>query len=216
MAVGSWKESSVHGRWKRWNWKWKRLKLKVTQSGPTLCYPMDYTVHWILRARILEWVAFPFSRGSSQPRDRTQVSHIASGFFTSWATRESVMKFLKHRNAYIFLKWQLYYNRFLKLLLLCVVLASKILVLCHSPNISINILSFNPDHKQTSFVKVKTHQDLRCDLLSRKLKPSGFQHYLLIQCLQVNGKTKAGRGTFWGKAMTSSPRRTETNLDLMT
>ena len=37
---------------------------------------MDYTVHGILQARILEWVAFPFSRGSSQPRDRTQVSHI--------------------------------------------------------------------------------------------------------------------------------------------
>ena len=46
------------------------------------------TVHGILQARILEWVAFPFCRGSSQPRDRTQVSHIAGGFFTSWATRE--------------------------------------------------------------------------------------------------------------------------------
>ena len=47
------------------------------------------TVHRILQARILEWVAFPFSRGSSQPRDRTQVSHIAGGFFTSWVTRET-------------------------------------------------------------------------------------------------------------------------------
>ena len=54
----------------------------------TLCDPMDYTVHGILQARILEWVAFPFSRGSSQPRDQTQVSHIAGGFFTSRATRE--------------------------------------------------------------------------------------------------------------------------------
>ena len=45
---------------------------------------MDYTVHGILQARILEWVAFPFSRGSSQPRDGTQVSHIADGLFTSW------------------------------------------------------------------------------------------------------------------------------------
>jgi len=45
--------------------------------------PMDYTVHGILQARILEWVAVPFSRGSSQPRDQTQVSHIAGGFFTS-------------------------------------------------------------------------------------------------------------------------------------
>ena len=43
-------------------------------------------VHGILQARILEWVAFPFSRGSSQPRDRTQVSCIAGRFFTSWAT----------------------------------------------------------------------------------------------------------------------------------
>ena len=46
-------------------------------------------VHGILQARILEWVAFPFSRGSSQPRDWIQVSHIAGGFFTSWATREA-------------------------------------------------------------------------------------------------------------------------------
>ena len=51
---------------------------------------MDYTVHGILQARILEWVAIPFSRGSSQPRDWTQVSLIASGFFTSWATREAL------------------------------------------------------------------------------------------------------------------------------
>ena len=47
---------------------------------------MDYTVHGILQARMLEWVAFPFSRGSSQPRDWSQVSHIAGRFFASWAT----------------------------------------------------------------------------------------------------------------------------------
>ena len=69
------------------NWKWK--KVKVAQSCPILCDPMDYTLHEILQARILEWVAFPFSRGSSQPRDQTQVSHIAGRFFTSWATREA-------------------------------------------------------------------------------------------------------------------------------
>ena len=50
---------------------------------------LNYTVHRILQARILEWVAFPFSRGSSQPRDRTQVSCISGTFFTSWATREA-------------------------------------------------------------------------------------------------------------------------------
>ena len=54
-----------------------------SQSFPTLCDPMDYTVHGILQARILEWVAFLFSRGSSQSRDQTQVSHIEGGFFTS-------------------------------------------------------------------------------------------------------------------------------------
>ena len=57
-------------------------KVKVAQSCPSLCYPMDYTVHGILEARILEWVAFPFSRGSSQFRDQTQVSCIVGGFFT--------------------------------------------------------------------------------------------------------------------------------------
>ena len=57
--------------------------MKVAQLCPTLCDPMDYTVHGILQARMLDWVAFPSSRGSSQPRDGTQVSHIASGFFTS-------------------------------------------------------------------------------------------------------------------------------------
>ena len=45
------------------------VKVKVTQLCLTLCDPMDYTVHGILQARILEWVAIPFSRGSSQPRD---------------------------------------------------------------------------------------------------------------------------------------------------
>ena len=50
--------------------------MKFTQSSPTLCDPRDYTVCGILQARILECVAFPFSRGSSQPKDRTQVSCI--------------------------------------------------------------------------------------------------------------------------------------------
>ena len=62
---------------------YKKVKVKVAQLCPTLCDPMDYTVHGILQARILEWVAFPFSRQPSQARDRTQVSHIAGGFFTS-------------------------------------------------------------------------------------------------------------------------------------
>ena len=59
------------------------LKVKVTQSCLTLHDPMDYTVPGILQARILEWVAFPFSRGSSWPRNCTGVSCIAGGFFTN-------------------------------------------------------------------------------------------------------------------------------------
>ena len=50
---------------------------------------MDYIVHGNLQAWILEWVAFPLSRESSQPSDQTQVFHIAGGFFTIWATREA-------------------------------------------------------------------------------------------------------------------------------
>ena len=56
--------------------------------------PMDYTIHGILQARILEWVAFPFSKESSEPRDWTQVSHIAGGFFINWATREAIVGLL--------------------------------------------------------------------------------------------------------------------------
>ena len=66
----------------------EKVKVKVAQSCLALCNPMGYAVHWILQARILEWVAFPFFRGSSQPRDRTQVSHVAGRFLTSWTTRE--------------------------------------------------------------------------------------------------------------------------------
>ena len=50
---------------------------------------MDYIVHGILQARILEWAAFLFSGGSSQARDQTQVSCIVARFFTSWATGEA-------------------------------------------------------------------------------------------------------------------------------
>ena len=60
-----------------------KVKVKVTQLCPTFCYPMDYIVLGILGARMLEWEAILFSRGSSQPRDQTQVSCITSGVFTN-------------------------------------------------------------------------------------------------------------------------------------
>ena len=70
------------------------VKVLVAQSCPTLCDCMDYSppgssVHGILQARILEGAAISFSRGSSQPRDQTQVFHIAGGFLAVWATREA-------------------------------------------------------------------------------------------------------------------------------
>ena len=55
--------------------------------------PMDYTVHRTLQARILEWVAVPFSRGYSQPRDQTQVSCTVGRFLPSWATRETQLSY---------------------------------------------------------------------------------------------------------------------------
>ena len=65
------------------------MKVKVSQSCPTLCDPMDYTVHGILQARIPEWVAFPFSRGSSQPRTEPGLPLCRRILYTSWATTEA-------------------------------------------------------------------------------------------------------------------------------
>ena len=73
---------------------WGESESEVTQSYPTLCEPMDGSlpgskVHGIFQARVLEWAAISFSRGSSQPRDWTWVSCIADRHFTVWATREA-------------------------------------------------------------------------------------------------------------------------------
>ena len=64
---------------------------------------MAFTIHGILQARILEWVAFPFSRESSQPRDWTQVSCIAGGFFTSWAYDTDFFFYFKEFPDYCFI-----------------------------------------------------------------------------------------------------------------
>ena len=104
MIFPRWHAVSSHTE-KLWvTLKWRSLLLKlpltwyllclVTQSCPTLCDPMDCSppgpsVHGILQARVLEWVAMPSSRGSFQLRDQTQVSQNAGGFFIVWATREA-------------------------------------------------------------------------------------------------------------------------------
>ena len=71
------------------------VKALVIQACPTLCDPVDSSppgssVHGILQARTLEWVAIPFSRESSQPKGRTPISYITGRFFTVWATREAL------------------------------------------------------------------------------------------------------------------------------
>ena len=60
-----------------------KIKMKFAQLYLTLCNPMDYIAHGILQATVLGCVTITFSRGSSQPRDQTQVSHIAGRIFTS-------------------------------------------------------------------------------------------------------------------------------------
>ena len=74
--------------------KWRS---EVAQSCPTLCNPINCSVpgssvHGIFQATVLEWIAISFSRGSSQPRARTQVSGIVDRGFTVWATREVYYK----------------------------------------------------------------------------------------------------------------------------
>ena len=69
-------------------------EIEAAQSRPILCDPMDCGIpgssfHGVFQARVLEWVAISLSRGSSQPRNRIQASHIAGRRFTIWATREA-------------------------------------------------------------------------------------------------------------------------------
>ena len=67
------------------------FSIQGLNPGLLHCRQILYKLSHQASPRILEWVAFPFSRGSSQPRDRTQVSHIASRFFTCWTTRDSLL-----------------------------------------------------------------------------------------------------------------------------
>ena len=78
-----------------WSPAWT-VKVKVAQSCLTLCDPMNYTIHGILQARILECEALPFSRGSSQPRDRTCIGRRV---LHHWTTREVPLFFLDAGSA---------------------------------------------------------------------------------------------------------------------
>ena len=113
-------------------WGWARLDHSKGRHSvcPTLCNPMDKcsppgsSVHGILQARMLEWVAISFSRGSSRPRDQTQVSHIAGRRFNLWTTRKAldyiklrhftekyIQKILEHWLCIIVKNWLERYNR---------------------------------------------------------------------------------------------------------
>ena len=72
--------------------RWRSSKENESESRSVISdflWHHGYTFHGILQARILEWVAIPFSRESFQPKNRTQVSYIVGGFFLSWATNTS-------------------------------------------------------------------------------------------------------------------------------
>ena len=71
------------------NWKWKWSCSVVSNSLRGLVAHQAHSIHGVLQARILEWVAISFSRGSSQPRNRTHISRIAGRRFNLWATREA-------------------------------------------------------------------------------------------------------------------------------
>ena len=72
----------------RWQWKWSHSVM--SDCDPMDCSLPGSSVHGIFQARVLEWVAIAFCRGSSQPRDRTWVSCFAGRLFTLWAIREAL------------------------------------------------------------------------------------------------------------------------------
>ena len=94
----------------------------VAQSCPTLrdpvdCSPPGSSVHVILQARILEWVAILFSRGFSRPRDRTCISYVTGRFFTVWATGEAGVPSLASSEGD---HWEAYLRSILNYLCMCV------------------------------------------------------------------------------------------------
>ena len=111
-----------HSKWSEWkrerqiSYDIAYMWVIVAQSCLTLWDRMDCSlpgsfVHGILQARILEWAAISFSRGSSWPRDRTQVSYIAGRFFTIWATREAFAYMWNLKKWYRYRKQTYSYHR---------------------------------------------------------------------------------------------------------
>ena len=95
------KQHTLNNQWVESESESEVAQLCPTLCGPTDCSPSGSSVHGILQARILEWVAISFSRGSSRPRDRTQVSHIAGKYFNLWVTREVEEKLKREIKEYL-------------------------------------------------------------------------------------------------------------------
>ena len=113
--------------------------MKVTQSCLTLCNPMDCIVHGVLQARILEWVAFPFSRGSAQPGDRSQISLIC------FSQSDFTLYFSNFKFYFKNLNGPLKHSKSLKVVNLfkSYQLGKYSTVKAFNNNISIGVLSFN-------------------------------------------------------------------------
>ena len=111
----------------KWKWTWSRSV--VSDSLPPVdCSPPSSSVHGILQARILEWVAISFSRGSSRSRDQTQVSHIAGRRFNLCTTREAqalmILKWDSMLKSFVIKHLEIHHSHFF----------SSIFVLAHLPN----------------------------------------------------------------------------------
>ena len=99
MVFSLW--SSLFNIFCKAGWKWKKRKWKWLSCVRLFVTPWTIESMEFSRPEYWSGLAFPFSRGSSQPRDRTQVSCIAGGFFTSWATREAQWYWIPLTFAYL-------------------------------------------------------------------------------------------------------------------
>ena len=130
----SWTQvSCIAGRFfTDWATKWVKSLSHVWPCDPMGCSLPGSSVHGIFQARILEWVAISFSRGSSWPRDWTRVSCIAGRRFTFWATREAQIPMA----SYLLCKWILKYVWIRKDVLVCLRSISCLLILCRQCHIA--------------------------------------------------------------------------------
>ena len=138
-----------------------KVEVNLLQFCLTLCNPMNYIIHGILQARILEWVAFSFSTGSSQLRDWTQISCIADRFFNTWAAREA----------------QEYWSGFSSVQFSSV--AQSCLTLCNSMNHSIPGLPVY--HQLPKFTQTHVHRVSDAIQPSHTPAPNPSQHQGLFQ-----------------------------------